>query len=101
MSFTRRTRMISFRVSENEFQVLRTMSEAQGARSVSDYARLALSESSGAPEMRIEADLDQLSLEVQQLRIDIRRLTDLLEGPGPRPITHGHSTLQNGESADA
>ena len=101
MSFTRRTRMISFRVSENEFEVLRTRAEAQSARSISDYARLALRESAGTPDMRIEADLGQLSSEVQRLRTDIRRLTDLLEGPRSRPVTNGHSSVENGEDADA
>lgn len=101
MSFTRRTRMISFRVSENEFQELRTRSEEQGARSVSDYARLALRESTGTPDMRIEADLDQLSVEVQRLSTDIRRLTDLLEGPRYMHLRNGHAATQNGDSVDA
>ena len=100
MSFTRRTRMISFRVSETEFQELRTRSEGQGARSVSDYARLALRDSTSTPDTRIEADLDQLSSEVQRLSSEVRRLTDLLEGK-PRQVTNGHSPVQDGASADA
>ena len=38
----RRTRKISFRVSEREFEQLKNKSEAEGARSISDFARLAL-----------------------------------------------------------
>jgi len=102
MSFTRRTRMISFRVSENEFQVLRTKSEAQGARSISDYARAALRESTGSPDGHLEVCIDLLSVEVQRLSGEIRRLLDLLEGPRPRPVTtNGHLSAQNGDSVDA
>ena len=100
MSFTRRTRMISFRVSEREFQELRARSEEQGARSVSDYARLALRESTSWPDTRIEADLDRLSSEVQRLSSEIRRFTELLESK-PRLVANGHSPVENGVSADA
>ena len=34
--------MISVRVSEREFELLKTLSESEGARSLSDFARLAL-----------------------------------------------------------
>ena len=78
MSFRRMTRMISFRVSNDEFELLRSKSESQGARSVSDYARLALCGSPSAPDDQI---VHQLSDEIQQLRLEINRLTDILEGP--------------------
>jgi outer membrane murein-binding lipoprotein Lpp len=71
--------MISFRLSDHEFERLKTTSEAQGARSVSDYARLALSGFTSAPDDRLETDIQQLNGEVQQLRGDIRRLMELLE----------------------
>jgi hypothetical protein len=72
--------MISFRLSDHEFERLKTTSEAQGARSVSDYARLALSGFASPPDDHMETDLQQLNGEVQQLRSDIRRLMELLEG---------------------
>ncbi|PYT11057.1 MAG: hypothetical protein DMG59_27425 [Acidobacteria bacterium] len=65
------TRMISFRVSNDEFELLRSKSESQGARSVSDYARLALCGSPSAPDDQI---VHQLSDEIQQLRLEINRL---------------------------
>jgi hypothetical protein len=38
----RRDRLLSFRLSEKEYETLRQMSLAQGARSLSDFARTAL-----------------------------------------------------------
>src|SRR5439155_25536519 len=78
MSFRRMTRMISFRVSNDEFELLRSKSESQGARSVSDYARLALC---GSPSATDDQIVYQLSYEIQQLRLEIKRLTGILEGP--------------------
>ena len=48
MAFRRMNRMISFRVSDDEFERLRAKSEAEGARSVSDYARVALAREASA-----------------------------------------------------
>ena len=42
MVFKRRNRLISFRLSEEEYESLRTLCVTEGARSVSDYARSAL-----------------------------------------------------------
>jgi hypothetical protein len=91
--------MISFRVSENEFEALRTRAEAQGVQSLSEYARLALRESTGAPATRIEPNLSQLSLQVQRLSLDVRRLADLLDRPRPLPI-NGHPSAQIGNGTD-
>src|SRR5580704_14171886 len=89
MSFERKTRMISFRVSDSEFESLRVRSEAQGARSVSDYARVALRDSPNGADRRTETDLDQLTLEVRRLTSDVRRLMDLLEGRPALPLARG------------
>ena len=71
--------MISFRLSDHEFEQLKTTSEAQGARNVSDYARLALSGFASTSDDHLETNIQQLSGELQQLRGDIRRLMELLE----------------------
>ena len=71
MAFRKMTRMISFRVSDDEFQQLRAKSEAEGARSVSDYARLALSRDSSPGREWIE--------HIQRLSTDVQRLTELLD----------------------
>lgn len=42
-----RTRLVNFRVSEDEFQSLREACETGGARSISDFARCAVLTSNG------------------------------------------------------
>ena len=64
-------RMISFRVSDDEFERLRAKSQAEGARSVSDYARVALARESSA-DREWQQHLERLSQ-------DVARLTELLD----------------------
>jgi hypothetical protein len=73
--------MISFRVSEQEFELLKTKSESEGARSISDYARLALCRTDRAPYDRVEPAVNQLSGEIQQLRAHLLQMTELLASP--------------------
>ena len=81
MSFRRMTRMISFRVSENEFELLRSKSEALGARSVSDYARVVLCGSAGAADGQNGTDIHHLNDGIERLSVEIRRLFERLESP--------------------
>lgn len=94
MSHWRRTRMISFRVSEDEFARLKTKSEAEGARSVSEFARITLcgqtnTASGGSNEHHASADAVQftnLRADLQELNASVRRVADLIErGPIPVP----------------
>lgn len=78
MSFRRMSRMVSFRVSEDEFEWLRAKSEAQGARSISDYARVVLFRSVNGDR---ETDLRYLNDGIGRLSLQLRRLFDLLETP--------------------
>ena len=71
--FKRKTRMVSFRLSEEEYQFLRAVSESKGARSVSDYARDTLFRISPPAEIqarvdKLAGDLETLNREVQSLR---------------------------------
>jgi hypothetical protein len=66
----RMNRMISFRVSDDEFERLRAKSQAEGSRSVSDYARLALAR---------EASDNEWLQHLQRLSADVQRLAQLLE----------------------
>jgi hypothetical protein len=75
----RRTRTISFRVSEREFELLKLKSEAEGARSISDLARLVLCASAVGSSDRIDKSLGELAGEVRQLSADVRRATELIE----------------------
>jgi hypothetical protein len=88
MALRRRTHKVTFRVSEHELEALKLKSEAEGARSVSDFARLALC---GSPEdgyarngARVprEPGIDHLSHEIQQLSAHVRRVTEILEKNG-------------------
>ena len=73
-----RTKMISFRVSEREFEMLRERSEAEGARNISEYARNALCE---GPKPS-DSDIRRLSSEIQRLGADVARVTELIEQRG-------------------
>lgn len=70
--------MISFRVSEAEFEQLRNRSEAEGARSISDYARASLC---GGAAPGGERQIQALSDGIERLSGDIRRLSELIETP--------------------
>lgn len=76
MAQRRRTHKVTFRVSEHELEALKLKSEAEGARSVSDFARLALC---GSPNGH---GIDHLSHEIQQLSAHVRRVTEILEKNG-------------------
>jgi hypothetical protein len=72
--------MISFRVSEYEFDKLKTESESVGVGSVSDYARLNLcGGASPAPPGELEARIHQLDGKVQDLSSHLNRLVSLVE----------------------
>jgi hypothetical protein len=79
----RRTRTISFRVSEREFELLRVKSEAEGARSISDLARLVLCGSATGSNDRLDNSLGELTGEIRQLSVDVRRATELIEASRP------------------
>lgn len=75
--------MISFRVSEQEFEMLKAMSEAEGARSVSDFARLALCRQ--RPDDRTPPDptpgdvIERLRSELAEVKAYVRRVVEILE----------------------
>ena len=76
--FRRRTRVVSFRLSDDEYERLKQVSLAEGAHSVSDYARLALCRLLGAPRRSsgdgIEAKVLQLDEQMQAVQEELRRL---------------------------
>ena len=81
--FKTRTRMVSFRLSEDEYERLKDLSLMECARSVSEFARAALcklptgngtgngdSSATAAPRMeKLEGAMRQLKLEMRQLRL--------------------------------
>jgi len=80
--FKTRTRMISFRLSEEEYERVRDMSLMEDARSVSDYARSALCrlhQGNGISPDSEAPRVDGLEGAVKQLRADLLQLRQLIE----------------------
>ncbi len=80
-----RTRIVSFRASPEEYSALQKRSISQGARSVSEFARLATCgdgpEKTGVPDAaKLDALLANLNETVAALEAKIEHLTRLLAG---------------------
>jgi hypothetical protein len=81
--------MISFRVSEREFEMLKTVSETEGHRSVSDFARLTLCGRSNGHETSHDRTaghdgIDLLRNDLDELKKDLRRVAEMLEQEQPK-----------------
>jgi len=79
-----RTRTISFRLSENEYAELRTMSIAHGSRSLSDFARWTVRRSLGANPLGshgVEAHVRELRDKTEQIDRELGRLMRLMDPP--------------------
>jgi len=96
--FKTRTRMVSFRLSEDEYERLKDLSLMECARSVSEFARAALcklpngngdSATTAAPRM------EKLEGAVRQLKIEMRQLRQLVETTmGPATADKETASLQ-------
>jgi predicted CopG family antitoxin len=73
----RRSRIVSFRCSPEEYNSLKSLSETNGARSVSEFTR-----SVAIPQ---NDSRDSLSDVVERLADKVQRLTDLLEKQNEHP----------------
>jgi hypothetical protein len=87
-SSKRRTRLVCFRLDQQEYQDLRERSMAQGARSISDFTRSTLSRLIGN---HTGSSREALEAEVYRLSREVERLARLVEGHTPRGLT------ENGE----
>jgi hypothetical protein len=77
-----RTRMVSFRVSEDEYERLKDMSLQQCARSVSEFARFILCKQPAAAGASGEGNsprMDKLEGALRQLRLDMNQLRQIVE----------------------
>ena len=84
-----RNRIVTFRVAEDEFEHLKNLSVAEGARSLSDYARAAVCNRpngrSAAREVELDARVRKLDGKVDELDRAIKELTQLIgAGSGMR-----------------
>jgi hypothetical protein len=75
--FYRRTKIISFRVSEEEYGHLLRVSSESGAHSVSDWARAATFAQSGNPSL-MAGNSHQLQARVEELHREVLRLSELI-----------------------
>ena len=75
--FTRRTRTVSFRLSEEEYKELRNTCIAHGIRSMSDFARLCTQwwiDGDGDPNESLLATIRELTGKLRELDSKVKRL---------------------------
>jgi hypothetical protein len=87
----RRTRTVSFRLSQEEYDVMQERCISEGARSISDFARtLACRCAQGGPQLRhdleTEAKLYQLHERIEELERELRRVAQFMEPHAPAAI---------------
>jgi hypothetical protein len=79
---TRRTRIVNFRLSEGEYDYLKSLCLSRGARSISDYARATICQEIQAqtsdPDARMGATVQRLDGKVEELERELKRLKDLI-----------------------
>lgn len=83
--FNKRSKMVSIRLSDDEFRRLREMCEATGARSISDLAREAMHRlvdpsHNGHGSGPMESRLEQLDQKVMHLQARLDKLAAMVEG---------------------
>jgi hypothetical protein len=72
MSVTKpRNRTLIFRLTQEEYETLQLASNDQGARSLSEFARVKLLGALGVP---------ALQTEISELRVTVTRIAQMLEG---------------------
>ena len=96
--FNRRTRIISFRLSEQEYENLRTVCLSRGIRSIADLARLAAQECAATNgeslgDGSLAAWVRQLQGRVTALDSEVKRLWKGME-PQPAPAEGPGFTIE-------
>jgi hypothetical protein len=80
----RRTRMVNFRLSEDEYADLKSLCIGKGARSISDFTREAVcslvSTNNHGTADRAEPTVQELRGKFEELDREVKRLAQLLEG---------------------
>jgi uncharacterized protein (DUF1778 family) len=93
-----RNRLVNFRVNVEEYESLRTACASHGARSISDFARLAVLSRAKVSERRagsVQRQLSALGLTLSELEVRVRRMLRLLESTG-RSGSHAPSEEEEG-----
>jgi len=77
--YSPRTRLVNFRLSEEEYQTLKEAAQQQGARSISDFARAAILHSVTAPRREAnQLDLAGLDRKVSEIQGTIEKISGFL-----------------------
>jgi len=95
--FTRRTRTVSFRLSEKEYKELRDTCIAHGIRSISDLARLTTQwwiDADGGPNEPLLATIRELRGKLRELDSEVKRLAG--ECPAPTRRTPARKSTRVG-----
>ena len=77
-----RTKMISLRLSPEEFEALRSLYRFNGSRSVSEFARTAMQRviaEAVAPPQSLEGRIQELNSKMASIDQDVARLVSLIE----------------------
>ena len=100
-----RNRLVYFRISEDEFRKVEDMWQAEGARSLSDFARAAvqrvIADGACSPDAMLREKLRTIDQIIGQLNQKLEQLDTLLTSAGNDGNVNGelvHSAKQTGET---
>jgi hypothetical protein len=95
-----RNRLVNFRLSEDEFEKLRSACLESGARSISDFARSAVLTcmERGGPSSSSESRVNHLDRKVSDLEDRIDQLLNLIEATSSTRVS---SEVKTGQGASA
>ena len=100
----RKTRTISIRLSDDEYGALRKVCESQGARSLSDFARVAIEnlilDGGGEAQETVRMRLESLNNRMHLLDLAVGRLAGIFDGDGRNGGT-APGTVPEGCTADS
>ncbi len=94
MSFIKRTRIISTRVSQDEYEALLRISRENGAHSVSDYVRRMVVGST-VPFPDSDASRDGVAADLAELQRKVDWLVRIVEGAQPTAIEKHFGATQS------
>jgi hypothetical protein len=92
----RKSRMISLRLSNDEYELLHNLYRMHGSRSLSEFARDAMKkviQDSSAKSTSFEARLGELDHRMQELDSVVGRLVNLIEGQKEIALSAGGSAV--------
>ena len=100
--FKRRSRTVTFRLSQEEYETLRQRCISEGARSISDFARASACRFRNGVKMRrkdleTEVQIQMLRELVSDLDRQVRRLSQILDAVGlPKQAVEGVAAAPSG-----